>query len=190
MQIIETALPEVKLIVPDVFGDERGYFQETWNAGRYDKLGIRADWVQDNESCSRYGVLRGLHFQKPPFTQAKLVRVIQGAVWDVAVDIRKNSPTFGKHVAVELNGENKYQLFIPKGFAHGFAVLSERVLFAYKCDAPYSPAHERGIAFDDPALGIYWKIDMAKVILSPKDKLNPLFKDAEFSDDYAQGEIL
>ena len=190
MQIIETALPEVKLIVPDVFGDERGYFQETWNAGRYAEAGITADWVQDNESCSHYGVLRGLHFQKPPFTQAKLVRVIQGAVWDVAVDIRKNSPTFGKYVTVELNGENKHQLFIPKGFAHGFAVLSERVLFAYKCDAPYMPSHERGIAFDDPELGIDWKIDMEKAILSPKDKLNPPFKKAEIFDDYAQGEIL
>ena len=186
MQIIETALPDVKLIVPDVFGDKRGYFFETWNAARYAEYGIESHWVQDNESCSRYGVLRGLHFQRPPFTQSKLVRVIEGAVWDVVVDIRKNSPTFGRYAAVELTGENKYQLFIPKGFAHGFAVLSERVLFAYKCDAPYSPAYERGIAFDDPELGIDWKIDIKQAILSPKDKLTPSFRDAELFEDYTQ----
>ena len=182
MQILDTAIAEVKIVVPQVFGDARGYFFESWNSVRYAEAGIDCRWMQDNESKSRYGVLRGLHYQAAPYTQAKLVRVIEGAVLDVAVDIRKNSPTFGKHVAVELTAENKYQLFVPRGFAHGFAVLSESAVFAYKCDNTYMPSHERGIAFDDPALGIDWKINVKEALLSAKDSKNPGLADAEVFD--------
>ena len=182
MQVINTAIEEVKIIVPKVFGDTRGYFFESWNSAKYREIGIDCNWVQDNESRSRFGVLRGLHFQVAPYTQAKLVRVIEGAVLDVAVDIRKGSPTFGQHVAVELSGENKYQLFVPRGFAHGFVVLSESVLFAYKCDNAYMPSHERGIAFDDPALGIDWRVNLTEYILSEKDTRNPRFAEAEVFD--------
>lgn len=190
MEVIETAIPEVKIIVPKVFGDARGYFFESWNEEKYTEFGINCRWLQDNESKSRFGVLRGLHYQAAPYTQAKLVRVISGAVLDVAVDIRKGSPTFGCHVAVELNDENKYQLFVPRGFAHGFVVLSKEVVFAYKCDNKYMPSHERGIAFDDPALGIDWKVGLDKYILSEKDGKNPCLADAEVFDytlkDYMQ----
>ena len=179
MEVLETEIPEVKIVVPKVFGDARGYFFESWNQQKYEECGIACRWIQDNESKSRFGVLRGLHYQAAPYTQAKLVRVIQGAVLDVAVDIRKGSPTFGKHVAVELSAENKYQLFIPRGFAHGFVVLSAEVLFAYKCDNQYMPSHERGIAFNDPVLGIDWKVNLEHYILSEKDRKNPLLKDAE-----------
>ena len=182
MQILATDIPEVKIIVPRVFSDARGYFFESWNAEKYAGAGIDCQWVQDNESRSRFGVLRGLHYQAAPYTQAKLVRIIEGAVLDVAVDIRKGSPTFGKYVAVELSAENKYQLFIPRGFAHGFVVLSENVLFAYKCDNIYMPSHERGIAFDDPDLGIDWKVDLKEIILSAKDIANPPMKDVELFD--------
>lgn len=182
MQIIDTAIAEVKIVVPKVFGDDRGYFFESWNEEKYSASGIACRWVQDNESKSKFGVLRGLHYQAAPYTQAKLVRVIEGAVLDVAVDIRKGSPTFGKHVAVELSAENKYQLFVPRGFAHGFAVLTPSVTFAYKCDNSYMPSHERGIAFNDSALGIDWKIDVNSVILSAKDMKNPLLADAEVFD--------
>ena len=182
MEILETGLEGVKLIVPRIFGDARGYFFESWNEAEYAQNGIRCRWMQDNESRSRYGVLRGLHYQLPPYTQAKLVRVTEGRVLDVVLDIRKDSPSFGKHVALELNSENKYQLFIPRGFAHGFAVLSESVVFAYKCDNIYMPASERGLAFADPALGIDWQIDLDKAILSPKDMKNPSFADAELFD--------
>ena len=182
MEIIATAIPEVKIVVPKVFGDARGYFFESWSAARYAEAGIDCNWVQDNESKSRFGVLRGLHYQAAPYTQAKLVRVIEGAVLDVAVDIRKGSPTFGKYVAVELSVENKYQLFVPRGFAHGFVVLSEEAVFAYKCDNIYMPSHERGIAFNDPALGINWQIKVDKFILSAKDTSNPLLADAEIFD--------
>lgn len=182
MQIIETAIPEVKILVPKVFGDDRGYFFESWNAARCKEAGIECNWVQDNESKSRFGVLRGLHYQAAPYTQAKLVRVIEGRVLDVALDIRKGSPTFGQHVAVELSAENKYQLFVPRGFAHGFAVLSESVIFAYKCDNLYMPSHERGIAFNDPQLGIDWKLSAEEFILSAKDKVNLPFEQAELFD--------
>ena len=182
MEVLGTEIPEVKIVIPKVFGDARGYFFESWNQAKFEECGIVCNWVQDNESKSRFGVLRGLHFQAPPYTQAKLVRVMQGAVLDIALDIRKGSPTFGKHVAVELSAENKHQLFVPRGFAHGFAVLSDEVLFAYKCDNPYMPSHERGIAFDDPALGIDWKVKLENYILSEKDTKNPLFKDAELFD--------
>lgn len=182
MNVIETELPEVKIIEPKLFGDARGYFFESWNEAKYREAGIDCDWVQDNESRSRFGVLRGLHFQATPYTQAKLVRVISGAVLDVALDIRKGSPTFGKHIAVELSGENKRQLFVPRGFAHGFAVLSDDVIFAYKCDNVYMPSSERGIRFDDPALGIDWRVHPGEWILSPKDTKNPLFAEAELFD--------
>lgn len=182
MEIINTDIPDVKIISPKVFGDSRGYFFESWNSEQYAANGIDCNWVQDNESSSSYGVLRGLHYQLPPYTQAKLVRVIYGKVLDVAVDIRKNSPTFGKYAAVELSGENKRQLFVPRGFAHGFAVLSEKAIFAYKCDNTYAPAAERGIAFNDPQLEIDWQIDLSKALLSAKDLRNPRLADAELFD--------
>ena len=179
MNIIETALPGVLIIEPKVFGDARGYFFESWNRAAFEAAGITSDWVQDNESKSRFGVLRGLHYQAAPYTQAKIVRVIAGTVLDVAVDIRKGSPTYGKHVAVELSGDNKRQLYIPRGFAHGFAVLSKEALFAYKCDNVYMPPSERGIMFNDPALGIDWRIDMEHAVLSEKDKKHPLLAEIE-----------
>ena len=179
MNIIETALPGVLIVEPKVFGDARGYFFESWNRAAFEAAGITNTWVQDNESKSRFGVLRGLHYQAAPYTQAKLVRVIAGTVLDVAVDIRKGSPTFGKHVAVELSGDNKRQLYIPRGFAHGFAVLSDEALFAYKCDNVYMPPAERGILFNDPALGIDWRIDLAQAVLSDKDKKHPLLAEIE-----------
>lgn len=182
MNVIETAIPGVKIIEPKIFGDARGYFFESWNNIKYKEIGIDCNWIQDNESKSRFGVLRGLHFQAAPYTQAKLVRVIEGAVLDVAVDIRKGSPTFGQHVAAELSADNKRQLFVPRGFAHGFVVLSESVIFAYKCDNPYMPSHERGIAFNDPALGINWKVNLDHFILSEKDTRNPLLANAEVFD--------
>lgn len=189
MQLISTNIPEVKIIVPKVFGDARGYFFESWNADKYAELGINCNWVQDNESKSRFGVLRGLHYQLAPYTQAKLVRVISGKVLDVAVDIRKGSPTFGKYAAVELSDENKYQLFVPRGFAHGFVVLSQEAVFAYKCDNTYMPSHERGIAFNDPVIGIDWKVELDKYLLSEKDSKNPLLADAEVFD-FKSGDYL
>ena len=182
MEYRETYIKGVYILEPRIFYDTRGYFFESWRKSDFEKHIGKIDFIQDNESLSRFGVLRGLHFQAAPYTQAKLVRVIQGAVLDVALDIRKGSPTFGRHVAVELSGENKRQLFVPRGFAHGFVVLSEEVLFAYKCDNHYMPSHERGIAFDDPALGIDWRVKVDNFILSPKDTRNPLLKDAEVFD--------
>ena len=177
MNVIETEIPEVKIIEPKVFGDTRGYFFESWNGKAYQEAGINCNWIQDNESRSRYGVLRGLHYQAAPYTQAKLVRVIQGAVLDVAVDIRKGSPTFGKHVAVELSAENQRQLFIPRGFLHGFSVLSETAVFAYKCDNFYYKEAEFGIRYDDPEIGIDWRIPPKKIITSEKDRLANRLKD-------------
>ena len=182
MKVIASNIPDVKIIEPAVFGDNRGYFFESWNCARYVEAGIDCNWVQDNESSSSYGVLRGLHYQAAPYTQAKLVRVIEGCVLDVAVDIRRGSPTFGQHVAVELSGENKRQLFGPRGFAHGFAVLSERAVFAYKCDNIYMPSSERGIAYNDPELKINWQIDLSKANLSGKDLKNPILGEAELFD--------
>ncbi len=179
MQVIETELKDALIIEPKVFGDSRGYFFESWNKQALLEAGLACDFIQDNESRSHYGVLRGLHFQAAPYTQAKLVRVIVGTVLDVIVDIRRGSPTFGKHIGVELSGENKRQLFVPRGFAHGFVVLSDDVLFAYKCDNTYMPSHERGIAFNDPALGIDWRVPADRLLLSEKDRRNPLFADAE-----------
>ena len=179
MNVIPTAIPDVLILEPKIFGDARGYFFESWNRAEFRKAGIDCDFLQDNESKSRYGVLRGLHFQKMPYTQAKLVRVISGRVLDVAVDIRRASPTFGKTVTVELSGDNHRQIFIPRGFAHGFAVLSEVAVFAYKCDNVYMPSSEAGIRLDDPALGIDWQVPRDKWILSEKDTRHPSFADAE-----------
>ena len=173
MNIRETEIEGVKIVEPDVFGDARGWFCEQYNAARYKAAGIDADFVQDNESFSRKGVVRGLHWQAAPHTQAKLVRVICGAVWDVAVDIRKGSPTFGRHVAVTLTGENKKQFFIPRGFAHGFIVLEDDTLFSYKCDNLYCPSADRGLRFDDPSLGITWPEIDIPLTLSEKDKKHP-----------------
>lgn len=178
MKIIKTDIAGVVMISPKVFGDERGYFFESYTERDfYDKV-CRTHFVQDNESKSCYGVLRGLHYQLPPNAQSKLVRVVKGRVLDVAVDIRAGSPTFGKHVAVELSEDNHMQLFIPRGFAHGFAVLSEEAVFQYKCDNYYAPMSEGAIAFDDPALGINWRLPSDKVIMSEKDKNHPRLKDA------------
>ena len=179
MKVIECAVPEVKIIEPEVFGDARGYFFEAWNGEKFRNAGLDFQWIQDNESKSSYGVVRGLHYQLPPCAQAKLVRVIYGRVIDVALDIRRDSATFGKHVAVELSGENKRQLLIPRGFAHGFAVLSETAVFAYKCDNVYMPSCERGIAYDDPALGIDWQLPPEAIVLSAKDRNNVPLAEAE-----------
>ena len=176
MKFIQTEIPDLIIIEPPVFGDERGYFLESFNQKEFEKNIGKISFVQDNESKSSRGVLRGLHFQKPPFAQAKLVRCIVGEVLDVAVDIRKNSKTYGKSFAVRLTGENKRQLFVPRGFAHGFVVLSDHATFAYKVDNSYSPEHEDGIIWDDPDLGIDWQIDSKDVLLSPKDKILPYFK--------------
>lgn len=173
MKVIETEIECVKIIEPDVFGDERGWFCETYNAERYRGAGIENVFVQDNESFSSKGVVRGLHWQTAPHTQAKLVRVIKGAVWDVAVDIRKGSPTYGKHIAVTLTGENRKQFYIPRGFAHGFIVLEDNTLFSYKCDNFYCPAADRGMRFDDPALGIEWPNLGMPLTLSDKDQKHP-----------------
>lgn len=177
MNVIKTDIEGVLIVEPQVFGDARGYFVETYNEKRYMDAGITARFVQDNQSFSSYGVVRGLHFQRPPFTQAKLVSCIRGKVLDVAVDLRHDSPTFGRHVAVELSEENHRQFFIPKGFAHGFSVLSETALFAYKCDELYHPEADGGISLLDESLGIDWKVPVEKMLLSEKDKHHPLLKD-------------
>lgn len=170
MEFIKQSIPGLVLIKPKVFGDERGYFVETFRQDKFEAfMGHKVDFCQDNESKSSMGVLRGLHFQLPPLAQSKLVRVIEGEVLDVAVDIRKNSPTFGQHMAVRLSGENKLQFFIPRGFAHGFVVLSETAIFAYKCDNYYSPENDRGLAFNDPSLSIDWQLPHAQLQLSEKD---------------------
>ncbi|MEG0518888.1 MAG: dTDP-4-dehydrorhamnose 3,5-epimerase [Bacteroidales bacterium] len=178
MEVIKTNLEGVVILEPRVFGDERGYFFESFSEREFTEKVCNTRFVQDNESKSRYGVLRGLHYQLPPYAQSKLVRVVKGAVLDVAVDIRKGSPTFGKHVAVELSEENKKQLFISRGFAHGFVVLTEEVIFQYKCDNFYAPQQEGSIAWDDPALGIDWRVSPDKILLSEKDKCHPQLKDA------------
>ena len=179
MKIEETAIRDVKVIVPDVHGDERGYFCETFSVRDMAAAGIRCDFVQDNESYSRRGVVRGLHWQAPPHTQAKLVRVARGAVWDVVVDIRDGSPTFGQYVAEILSARNHRQLFIPEGFAHGFIVLEDDTLFDYKCTAFYNRESERGLKFDDPALGIKWPDGIGDIILSAKDRTLPPLADIE-----------
>ena len=184
MKIIETAIEGVVIIEPRLFKDERGYFFESFSQREFEEKIRKISFVQDNESKSSYGVLRGLHFQKPPYAQIKLVRVIKGAVLDVAVDIRKGSPTFGKHVAVELTEENHLQLFIPRGFAHGFSVLSQEVIFQYKCDNFYAPQSEGALAWDDSDLNINWRIPTNQIILSEKDKHHEKLKDASWLFDY------
>lgn len=179
MKVIESAIEGVKIIEPDVFGDSRGWFVEQYNAERYRASGIDAEFVQDNESLSSKGVVRGLHWQAGEHCQAKLVRVIQGAVWDVAVDIRKGSPTFGKYESVVLTGDNKLQLFIPRGFAHGFVVLEDNTLFSYKCDNLYCKESERGLMFNDPAIGIKWPDIGVEIKLSEKDRWHPSLADIE-----------
>ncbi|MCQ2397600.1 MAG: dTDP-4-dehydrorhamnose 3,5-epimerase [Lentisphaeria bacterium] len=179
MNVVTTNIEGVLILEPKVFGDRRGYFFESWKKSDMRALGIDCEFIQDNESKSSFGVLRGLHWQAAPFTQAKLLRVISGAILDVAVDIRRGSPTFGQHVAVELSGDNKRQLFIPRGFAHGFAVLSDEAICAYKCDNVYEPSSERGIRFDDPSLGIDWKVKPERWILSEKDMRLPSFAETE-----------
>ena len=179
MEYKETIIKGVFIIEPKVFQDARGYFMEAWKQAEFDEHVGRTVFIQDNESKSSFGVLRGLHYQKGDASQAKLVRVIKGKVLDVAVDIRKSSPTFGQHVMVELSEENKRQFFIPRGFAHGFLVMSDEAIFTYKVDNPYAPQCDAGIRWNDPELGIEWPIDPAKVLTSEKDLKQPLLKDAE-----------
>ena len=177
INVIKTDIEGVVIIEPKVFGDSRGYFFESWSQKDFDELVRPIKFVQDNESMSTYGVMRGLHFQRPPFTQSKLVRCVKGAVLDVAVDIRKGSPTYGKHVAVELTEENHRQFFVPRGFAHGFAVLSETAVFQYKCDNFYAPQADGGISILDDSLGIDWRIPTEKALLSGKDTKHACLKD-------------
>ena len=184
MNVIKTDIEGVVIVEPDVFGDDRGYFFESWSQAKFDAAVRPVRFVQDNESKSRYGVLRGLHYQKGRHAQSKLVRVVQGAVLDVAVDIRRGSPTFGRYVAVELTAENKRQLFVPRGFAHGFSVLSGEAVFQYKCDNLYAPQSEGAIAWNDPVIGIDWRIAPEDVILSAKDSSHPMLCDAVDLFDY------
>ena len=179
MQVIKTAIDGVLIIEPRIFKDARGYFFESFSQREFEEKVGPINFVQDNESMSQYGVMRGLHFQRPPFTQSKLVRCVKGAVLDVAVDIRKGSPTYGQHVAVELSEENHLQFFVPRGFAHGFSVLTETAVFQYKCDNFYAPQADDGISILDDSLGIDWRIPTAKAILSEKDTKHPLLKDFE-----------
>ena len=184
MKVIKTAIEDVVIIEPDVFGDSRGYFFESYSQKKFDELVRPVRFVQDNESKSKYGVLRGLHFQKGKDAQSKLVRVVKGRVLDVAVDIRKGSPTFGKYVAVELTEDNHRQLFVPRGFAHGFSVLSDEVIFQYKCDNLYAPESEGAIAWNDPDIGIDWQLPAEDVLLSTKDSAHPMLKDVTDLFDY------
>jgi dTDP-4-dehydrorhamnose 3,5-epimerase len=179
MEIIETPISGLIIIKPRIFEDSRGFFYESYNKLRYNELGINIDFCQDNQSKSSYGVIRGLHYQLSPHSQSKLVSVIKGAVWDVAVDLRKDSPTYGQWHGIELSESNKLQFLIPKGFAHGFSVLSEYAIFTYKCDDYYNQSLERGIMYNDPQLNIDWKIPVEKALISQKDQLHPLFKNAE-----------
>ena len=185
MTYIETEIPGVWIIEPKVFKDARGYFMEAWKKAEFEEHIGKVEFVQDNESCSSKGVLRGLHYPLAPYSQSKLVRVIKGCVLDVAVDLRKGSPTFGKYVAVELSDENKRQFFIPQGFAHGFHVMSEEAVFTYKVDNPYAPTHERGLRFDDPTVGVDWKITEPAILnLSDKDRNAALLQDVEINFEF------
>ena len=179
MHFIKTEIDGVYIVEPRVFEDARGYFFESYSKAKFESAGLHYDFIQDNQSKSSYGTVRGLHFQKGEHSQAKLVRVLEGTVLDVAVDLRKDSPTYGKHIAVELSSENKRQLIIPRGFAHGFSVLSETAIFAYKCDNLYCKESEGGIRFDDPVLGIDWRVEKGKELLSDKDKVLPFFTEFE-----------
>ncbi len=182
MNIIQTSIPEVLIIEPKVFYDARGYFMESYSLKKLERHLQNTIFVQDNESFSEYGVVRGLHYQLPPFSQSKLVRVVSGRVLDVAVDIRQNSPTFGKYVSAELTADNKLMMFIPAGFAHGFAVLSETCIFQYKCNNYYSPEHEASIRWDDPTINIDWRLPEEDMLLSEKDTKHPLLVDAKLFD--------
>lgn len=184
MEVIKTDIEGVVIIEPRIFADSRGYFFESYSKKEFDEKVRPVDFVQDNESCSSYGVMRGLHFQAPPFTQSKLVRCVKGRVLDVAVDIRKGSPTYGRHVAVELSEDNHRQFFVPRGFAHGFAVLSDIAVFQYKCDNYYAPQVDGGISILDTSLGIDWLIDHDKAILSEKDMRHPMLSDFDSPFDY------
>ena len=189
MNVLPTAIPGVLILEPRVFSDARGYFFESFSQREFDEkvvplLGHAVTFVQDNESMSSYGVVRGLHYQRPPFTQSKLVRCVRGCVLDVAVDIRKGSPTFGQHVAVELSEENHRQFFIPKGFAHGFAVLSETAVFQYKCDEFYHPEADAGIQLLDPVLDIDWRIPWDRAVMSEKDRVRAALQDSPLDFDY------
>lgn len=184
MNVLKTAIDGVLIIEPNIFGDARGYFFESFSQREFEEKVRKINFVQDNESMSCYGVMRGLHFQRPPFAQSKLVRCVKGAVLDVAVDIRKGSPTYGQHVAVELTEDNHRQFFVPRGFAHGFAVLSETAVFQYKCDNFYAPQADGGISIADTSLGIDWMIDPADAILSEKDTRHPLLADFDSPFDY------
>jgi dTDP-4-dehydrorhamnose 3,5-epimerase len=186
MEIIQTEMPGLLVIKPRVFEDSRGYFFESYQIERYSEAGITNNFIQDNESKSVYGVVRGLHYQIEPFAQTKLVRVITGKVFDVVVDLRKGSPTFGKWAGFELSSENKNQLLVPKGFAHGFSVLSETVILSYKCDSFFSREAERGIRYNDPFLNIGWKIPADAMIVSEKDKNSHGFEKAEMNFNYKQ----
>ena len=184
MEVIKSDIEGVVIIEPRIFEDSRGYFFESFSEREFVEKVCNTRFVQDNESKSSYGVVRGLHFQRPPYAQSKLVRVVEGKVLDVAVDIRRGSPTFGRYVAVELSAENHRQLFIPRGFAHGFAVLSDKAVFQYKCDNYYAPQSEGAIAWNDPAIGIDWRIPADKVILSAKDTAHPLLAECDELFDY------
>ncbi len=184
MQIQDTPINGLKVLKPDVFQDARGYFMESYNEKRFSEAGIVEHWVQDNQSCSQKGVVRGLHFQKPPFAQAKLVRVLHGAALDVALDIRKGSPTYGQWFSVLLTADNFLQFYIPAGFAHGFAALDDSTLFFYKCSAFYNKASEGNVRFDDPALGLDWQVQSP--IISEKDMAGPFLKDFDSPFDYDQ----
>jgi dTDP-4-dehydrorhamnose 3,5-epimerase len=186
MQLIETGIPDLLIVVPRVFEDTRGYFLESYNQRAYQEKGIDTIFVQDNESKSCKGVLRGLHYQLAPYAQTKLIRVIEGTILDVAVDIRRNSPTFGKHFSIELSAERKQQLLVPKGFAHGFSVLSDTAIVIYKCDSFFNPQAERGIRYNDPALGIDWRIDPYSAIVSAKDRVHPTLAEAEINFIYGK----
>lgn len=185
MNIYESNIQGLKVIEPRVFEDSRGYFFEAYNEQNFQQGGIQCKFVQDNQSKSSYGVIRGLHYQQNPFAQTKLVRVLEGAILDVAVDIRKGSPTFGQYVAIELSADNKKQLFIPAGFAHGFSVLSETAIVMYKCDAFYNKESEGGIRFDDATLNIDWKVPSDKAIVSDKDRQLPSFLDCSNNFQFA-----
>lgn len=184
MKIIETPIPGLLIIEPRVFADERGYFFESFSQTKFDEFGLISGFVQDNESKSHRGVIRGLHYQLAPYAQTKLIRVVRGTVYDVAVDLREGSPTFGQWYGLEVSASNKKQFYIPKGFAHGFSVLSEYAIFSYKCDAFYNPAAERGIRLDDPSLAIDWKLPFGEAVISDKDLLLPCFADAEMNFNY------
>ena len=184
MEVIKTEIEGVVIIEPRIFKDDRGYFYESFSQREFEEKVCKTTFVQDSQSKSSYGVLRGLHFQKPPYCQSKLVRCIKGAVLDVAVDIRKGSPTFGKYVAVELTEDNHRQFFVPRGFAHGFAVLSDEAVFQYKCDNFYNKESEGAVAWNDPQLAIDWHVPADRIVLSDKDKLNKTIADADFLFDF------